>query len=142
MRYTRTATLRLLRTFIVIFILSVIVAYAVWRSSNYTRGPAIYVATPADGATTGSSTLEIRGQVSRVTDLTLNDRPISVDQQGNFDEIIAVLPGINKLTLAAHDQFGRQTHREIDVYGQQSPSSTATSAIPESNGTTTATGTP
>ena len=117
MALTRTTTVRLLRLLLIFFIIAIIVIYAIWRSLNYARGPEIRIDTPRPGSTVASSTVEIRGQALRITSLSLNGSVIPVDQQGNFDEIIVVFPGMNRLTISANDQFGRQTAEELDIFG-------------------------
>jgi hypothetical protein len=50
--------------------------------------------------------LEITGVAKNAINLTLDGREISVDQQGDFDETIALLSGYNIISLKAVDKFG------------------------------------
>jgi len=50
--------------------------------------------------------IEITGIAKNAIDLTLDGREISVDQQGDFDETIALLPGYNIINIKAKDKFG------------------------------------
>jgi len=117
MNLTRTSYIRLLRTSLAGVLILVIVAYAIWRSLNYARGPAITITSPANGSSVDTETAEIAGRVDRVNNLTMNGQAISIDQQGNFDETVIVFPGTNKITFAASDQFGRNTAKELDLVG-------------------------
>jgi hypothetical protein len=117
MALTRTNIIRLLKFGGIAVFAMCIIAYAIWRSLNYARGPVIHVVEPLSGASVSSQTVSVRGQALRVSNLSLNGMPVSVDEQGNFDEQIIVFPGINKLTLSANDQFGRSTQTELDVLG-------------------------
>lgn len=117
MALTRTVTVRLLRTASIILLIAVIIAYAIWRSLNYAKGPRIEIFQPHDGASTASSTVTIVGRADRVINLLLNGRAVSVDQQGNFSETIIIFPGENMINLTAKDQFGRSTEKELTLVG-------------------------
>jgi Glucodextranase, domain B len=117
MPLTRTKTIRVLKIVGIILFVGCIVAYAIWRSLNYTRGPRIDVFEPLNGSSIASSTVTIRGRALRVNSLSLNGQTLSVDEQGNFNQVVIIFPGINKLTFAAEDQFGRNTSTELDIVG-------------------------
>jgi hypothetical protein len=117
MALTRTSTLRIIRYTGIVMIAALIIAYAIWRSLNYARGPQIEVIEPANGASVSASTVVIHGQALRVNSLFLNGNSVSVDQQGNFNETVIVFPGLNVLTLSANDQFGRSTEKELEIVG-------------------------
>jgi hypothetical protein len=74
---------------------------------------------PSDFATISSSTIKIQGKAERVKNLILNGRSISVDELGNFKEDLVVFPGLNIVTLEAHDQFGREINKQIRLYGNE-----------------------
>lgn len=95
----------------------VIVIYAIWRSLNYARGPHITIFEPLDGTSISSSIVTIKGRADRVNKLSLNSQPISMDEQGNFDETVTVFPGVNILTLQANDQFNRSIDSTLHLFG-------------------------
>ncbi|MEK7609811.1 MAG: hypothetical protein AAB470_01670 [Patescibacteria group bacterium] len=115
MPFTRTTALRLVKISAGILAVFLIVAYATWRSLNYARGPSITIDEPKNGATISASTTIIKGKVERVNSITLNDKPIFVDEQGNFSETLIVFPGTNILTLKAHDQFNRTVEKQLRI---------------------------
>jgi len=117
MNLTRTSYIRILRIASATIVIVVIVAYAIWRSLNYARGPAITISEPVNGSSATTSTLTIKGHVDRVNNLVMNGSPISIDEQGNFIQSIIVFPGTNKITFVASDQFGRSESRELDIVG-------------------------
>jgi hypothetical protein len=47
----------------------------------------------------------------------LNGQTITVDEAGNFSQTIIVFPGMNILTFHAHDQFGRDTDKQLQLFG-------------------------
>jgi hypothetical protein len=117
MSLTRTTAIRFIRLVGIILLVGFIVTYAVWRSINYVKGPSIKIYEPANGTGTSSPIITIRGQAERVKNLSMNGKAISVDELGNFSEVIIVLPGLNVLTFEADDQFGRSVSEELDLVG-------------------------
>ena len=117
MNLTRTSYIRLLRIVVAVLIVLVIVIYAIWRSLNYARGPAITITSPVGGSSVDSDTIEIKGRVDRANNLAMNGQSISVDQQGNFDQTLIAFPGTNILTFVASDQFGRSVEKELNITG-------------------------
>jgi hypothetical protein len=113
----RSSFLRLIRAIAVILAVALIVAYAVWRSLSYARGPNIVIIEPPDGATIVASTVAIRGRVDRVNGLLLNGNPIFIDERGNFSETVVVFPGMNTITFVAHDRFERTTEARLRLFG-------------------------
>lgn len=88
----------------VFFIL--IIFYALFISKDLIFGVKIKNVNLIDGATITESVLKITGNARNAIKLTLNGREISVDQQGNFDETIALLLGYNIINIKAKDKFG------------------------------------
>jgi len=113
----RTNNLSILKYAAVFVLAALIVAYAIWRSLDYARGPVIEIFSPTNGISTTSNTVTIRGRADRVNTISLNGRVISIDEQGNFSETVLVFPGENLISLTAHDQFGRQTETIVNIVG-------------------------
>ena len=59
-----------------------------------------------DGAKVTNNILEITGIAKNAVNLTLNDREISIDKNGNFNESIILSLGYNIITIKAKDKFG------------------------------------
>src|SRR6266571_5179997 len=83
-----------------------IILYAFFRSSDLIFGVKIRNVNIKDGSTVTSPTMEVTGVAKNAIFLSLNGREISVDQEGNFNETIALLPGYNIINLKAKDKFG------------------------------------
>jgi hypothetical protein len=117
MQLTRTSYIRILRIVVASVVIVLIVAYAIWRSLNYARGPAIVILEPENGSSAPGSTMTIKGHADRVNNLIMNGDQVSIDEQGNFVQSIIIFPGTNKITFTASDQFGRSTEKELDILG-------------------------
>ena len=90
--------------FLVFFIL--IIVYAVFVSRDVISGVKIKNVNLVDGATVTDSVVKLTGTAKNAINLTLNGREISIDQTGNFNETIALLPGYNIINFKAKDKFG------------------------------------
>ena len=88
----------------VFFIL--IILYAFFVSKDLIFGVKIRNVNLKDGTTVTDSVLKLSGNAKNAIFLSLDDREISVDQQGNFNETIALLPGYNIIDIKARDKFG------------------------------------
>ena len=87
-------------------------AFEVWA---YAMGPKIVVSSPANGVAVSESLISISGQGKNTKGITLNDRPIVVDEQGNFSEKILLSYGYNVLELKALDRFGKKTEQQLQI---------------------------
>lgn len=93
----------------------IIIAYALWRSFSYARGPHITIIEPRNHSSTASTTIQVVGRVERANQITLNGKAITIDEQGNFNETVVIFSGANILTLVAHDQFNRTVSEQVRV---------------------------
>ena len=91
-------------TFFVFFLF--IVIYASLRSRDLILGVQIKNVNIVDGAKVTNSILRVTGNAKNAINLTLNGREISIDQEGNFNETIALLGGYNIINIKAKDKFG------------------------------------
>lgn len=66
-----------------------------------------------DGANTTESVTHISGNARNAIHLFLNGREISIDQKGNFEETIALLPGYNVVSIVGEDKFG---NTDLKIY--------------------------
>ncbi len=90
---------------LVIFFLFLVI-YAFWGSHNLIFGIKIKNVNIRDGAKIENSVIEVTGNAQNAINLTLNGREISINQAGDFNETIALLPGYNIINIIAKDKFG------------------------------------
>ncbi len=100
---------------LIAFIILAVGGYGYFKMRNLLEGPVIAVSTPQNGTTVGTSTEIIRGTAKNVSSLSLNDRPIFIDEQGNFSETVALSPGYNILSLKGQDKFGKKTELVLQL---------------------------
>ncbi|MDO8430429.1 MAG: hypothetical protein Q7S72_00350 [Candidatus Taylorbacteria bacterium] len=111
----RDGTKKILQIILGILVLAVVMVYSYLSFKDYINGPKITIAEPINGSTISSSTIIIKGQVLHIQDITLNNRPLFIDKQGNFKETLLLFPGYNVSLLQAHDKFGRTIEYKLEL---------------------------
>ena len=87
-----------------------IIIYVIFRSQGLIFGVKIKNVNLINGKVT-ESTQKVTGKAKNAIELTLNDRGISIDQDGNFSETISLLPGYNTISIKAKDKFGNNDEK-------------------------------
>ena len=105
--------LRLSFAMIIILIIGV---YSFYQARKLIAGPEINIKSPENGATVSQPLVDITGTASNIKDISLDDRPIFIDQQGNFDEKLLLPSGYTIITLKAHDRFKHYTEKTLELY--------------------------
>ncbi|MEK7185247.1 MAG: hypothetical protein AAB726_01365 [Patescibacteria group bacterium] len=108
------------RVSIIALICVAIAGYALYEARNIIAGPVIFVDEPTNGATTRQSLLEVRGRTKNISSITLNDRPITVDESGIFKEEITLTTGYNVAKVSGQDRFGRQKEILVEIIREES----------------------
>jgi len=92
-----------------------IVVYSFFRSKDLIFGVKIKDVNIIDGTKVTDNILKITGNARNAILLTLDDRPISIDQKGNFNETIALLSGYNVIDIKAKDEFGNSDEKNYKL---------------------------
>ncbi len=92
-----------------------IIIYAFFRTKDVVLGVKITDVNIVDGAKVTDNIQKITGNARNAVNLTLNGRPISIDQRGNFDETIILLPGYNIVDIYAKDEFGNSDEKNYKL---------------------------
>jgi energy-coupling factor transporter transmembrane protein EcfT len=79
------------------------------KDVNINRQPII------NGSVFKESALIISGNAKNAVNLSLNGREISINQDGDFNETIALLLGYNVLVLQAQDKFGYTDEKDYQL---------------------------
>ncbi len=109
---TRETTKKLITVGVIFAVVLIIVGYSYITSYGLIDGPKITLRTPSTQSNTSyttvaTSSFTISGVAKRVNSLTLNGKPIVIDQQGNFSEVILLFPGYTMGRIEGRDKFGR-----------------------------------
>jgi uncharacterized protein YfaP (DUF2135 family) len=90
-----------------------IVGYAYYEARGVLYGPSIQLS--SDIQEVHDPFIAIQGKADRIADLSMNGRPISVTEDGAFDEPYLLSPGLNRIMLDATDRYGRKTQQIVEV---------------------------
>jgi len=93
----------------------IIVGYSIFNFRIFISGPEIIVTSPQNGAVVNSELVEINGKAVNTSFISLNDRSIFVDEDGNFKEFLLLSSGYNIIVIKAHDQFEREISKNIEL---------------------------
>jgi hypothetical protein len=123
-----------LKRFLTIISLIFILSYGIFNARNLLFGPSIEIFSPTKiEFETNEKTITIRGQVRNATFVSVNERPISVDMEGYFEERLLLAPSFNIIEIKAIDRFKNKTTKTIKIYLSQ-PNDTV--ASPDTSSTT------
>lgn len=92
-----------------------IIVYAVFGFWDYFSGPELIITFPHNGYSTTSPIVKIIGITKRAQFISLNDRPIYIDEQGNWQETLPLSPGYTIIKAFVRDRFGREQSSLIYV---------------------------
>lgn len=120
-----------LRTGLLILFAIIVLGYSSFQIRNIVFGPSIIVQSPLDGETYTHALVDVKGVAENVNYLTLDDKPIFTDTQGNFDEKMVLLPGSNIIKLYAENKFGKKTEKIIQVILHTDPTDLPVQAKPD-----------
>ena len=116
METTQWSKLKIIIVF-VFFIL--IIIYALFVSRDLIFGVKIRNTSIIDGITVTDSVMKVTGTAKNAIKLVLDGREISVDQAGNFNETIALLPGYNIINIRAQDKFGYVDEKNYQIINNE-----------------------
>jgi hypothetical protein len=103
------------RISVIILLFVVIITYAYFQSRRILEGPRITIDTPKNGERVSDSLISIKGNAEKINSISLDDRPIYIDEAGNINEKLLLFPGYNIMKIEAHDKFGKDKMVKIEV---------------------------
>jgi hypothetical protein len=130
---------RITRIALVLFFV-LIVGYAYFEARGVLYGPSIQVGTNVTEVT--DPFISIQGKADRIADLSMNGRPISVTEDGAFNEPYLLSPGLNRIMLDATDRYGRKTQQIVQIIYTIDPNATSSAPTRATSSLKTATSSP
>lgn len=101
---------------IIFSILLIVGSYAFFNARFLISGPQIEVFEPIDGSSFDDPFVSISGQVKHISEITLDDNPIFIDESGFFKEQLLLSPGVSIIEIYARDKFGREIKKYLNLY--------------------------
>ena len=100
---------------LLILLFMLLVAYSLYQARALLMGPQIWVESPQNGRRVESPLITVSGRSKNIAWLSLNDRQIFTDEEGEWSEKLLVSPGLSIMTLKARDRFGREIMKHVQV---------------------------
>lgn len=111
---TRYGIKKILKGSFLLLIICIILGYGIFATHNVLLGPSLVISGPQNGSNFHVPSVSIKGTVYRIKELFLNGRPITIDNKGNFNEVVLLAPGYNVFTLEVRDKFGRSKDYRLE----------------------------
>ncbi len=96
-----------------------LIGYGVFNARNLIIGPRVTILYPVAESETTENFVVVQGIAKNVVFVSVNDRPIFIDTEGNFKEKLLLNPGSNIIRLYGRDRFKQEVVEEIRVYFKQ-----------------------
>jgi hypothetical protein len=110
-----------LKTLLIGSLALLIVGYTIFNSRFLIQGPEIVLENIEDSIVTQDKTLFLTGKILHSSFITINGRPIFIDEHGNFNEKLLLSSGVSIIDIYAKDKFGKEVRRKIDVLYRGNP---------------------
>lgn len=102
----------------------IVIFYAYYEARGLLYGPDIEV--PGTTTVVHDPFIIIRGAATRISELSMNGKPVTVTEQGAFEEPYLLASGYNRIVLGAKDKYGRTRERIVEIMYEPLTTSSAT----------------
>jgi len=113
-----------IRRFTVWVAIILLIVYGFFNARNLIIGPEIDIYSPSNNIETADNLIVIKGKAENVSFISLNERLISVDSNGLFQEKFLLSPGSNIIEIKASDRFKKTIQKSLQIYYKQETSTT------------------
>ncbi len=96
-------------------IISVALGYAYYQTRDYLKGPVLELYAPENGSTHHIGTVVVEGFAKNISYISVNDKQIFTDQEGNFNEKILLAEGYNVIKISSKDKYQRENQKVLEV---------------------------
>jgi cytoskeletal protein RodZ len=98
-------------TFILgIFILSMLIlGYLFYQYYNFIRPPEINIISPSPDQVINGKVVVVEGRTDREANLTINNQPVSINEDGSFKSEISIFEGTTQIEFVAKKRSGKET---------------------------------
>ena len=111
----------------------IIVVYSFFKMKDVIVGVELNVSGIVDGQTLDTPKIDIHGNAKNIKTVTINDRLITIAQDGSFNDTVLALPGYNIVSIKGDDKFGKHIAKNYHVFLKNDQ--TAMTALLQNTGT-------
>lgn len=113
-----------------------IIFYTHSRTAFLSQGANLSVSNLSNGQVVTESGLEILGVAQRATKLTINNRELAIDENGNFTDTLIFTPGLNNIEIVAEDKYGKGDDLKYEILYKEQESESLASILERYNSQT------
>ena len=95
--------------FAAIAILSITAYYMYYQFRFFVTNPSVFITEPSSDFITGDRYIYVKGKTNDNSVLTLNGRPLYINEAGEFNERVNLANGLNALEFEAQNKAGKIT---------------------------------
>jgi hypothetical protein len=95
-----------------------LIGYVLFNSRFLLKGPEIAIAgldPKSEAIQSPTKDFSLQGIALHSSYISVNDRPILIDEKGHFDEKLLLSNTVNVVDIYARDKFGKEVRKKIDV---------------------------
>lgn len=93
-----------------------VISYGFFNARKMIFGPQIEIYSPQENTETETNVAKVKGVAQNIAFISLNEKPIYVDLEGNFEEKLLLYPGSNIINIKARDRFKKEIEKTIKIY--------------------------
>ncbi|MFC1632541.1 RodZ domain-containing protein [Patescibacteria group bacterium] len=101
-------TPKLLRRLVVGGIILIALGYVIFQLARLGQPPSMDILQPTEDITVQDNVVHIVGETEVNASVTINGQPVSVDDQGMFQQMVNLEPGINDIVIVSTNRLGRE----------------------------------
>lgn len=94
-------------------VLLLVMSYLSFEYYKFVSPPALEIKKPENNQNIISSDIQIEGRTTTDAALTVNNQPVTVDQDGNFASVIKINSSTDRLIFRAVSRSGRVNQKEV-----------------------------
>ncbi len=109
------------KTLILIGSLAIVLGLAAYIAiglNGFLAAPALALEQPAIDARVTTNTIKVKGKTDPAATLQINGEIVTLDSNGQFDQAVALMPGLNSLEVVVTNRVGKETKQTRKVLAE------------------------
>ncbi len=106
---------KVIKVALISFLIFIFLGYLAWEINNIIAPPEINIWEPKNNFKTADSSIVIRGNTKPEVQLTINNELVLLDKDGNFNQTINLVAGLNNLQISAKKKHSQANNLELVI---------------------------
>jgi len=100
---------------VLVFVSLIVFSYLGYQLYQYNLPPDLEVTSPLGGQRVVSDLIEVSGSTNSESSVTVNNQPVFVDEDGNFNSSLKVSSQTNEVVIVSRLRSGKETTLQIPI---------------------------